>query len=97
MQVRLHPAARAELHEAAEWYALRAGQRVASDFVSAYDEARSRIVEYPQLGTPGAAETRKLRFRGFPYSLVYRLAKDHIVIVAIAHQRRRPGYWGKRH
>lgn len=96
MQVRLHPAARVELDEAAEWYALWAGQRVASEFVSAYDEVRSRVVEYPQIGTPGAAGTRKLRFRGFPHSLVYRLGEDHIVIVAIAHQRRRPGYWGKR-
>ena len=96
MRVRLHPAARAELHEAADWYAMQAGQCVASDFVSAYDEVRSRIVEHPQIGTPTAAETRKLPFRGFPYSLVYRLAPDHIVIVAIAHRRRRPGYWGKR-
>lgn len=96
MQVRLHPAARAELHEAAEWYALRAGQRVASDFVSAYDDVRSRIVEHPQIGTPGAAKTRKLRFRGFPYSLVYRLTEDHIAIIAIAHQRRRPEHWNAR-
>jgi plasmid stabilization system protein ParE len=96
MQVRLHPAARTELHEAAESYALRAGQRVASDFVSAYDEVRLRIVEYPQIGTPSVAATRKLRFRGFPYSLIYRLARDHIVILAIAHQRRRPRYWRNR-
>ena len=96
MQVRLHPAARAELHGAAEWYALRAGRRVASDFISAYDEVRSRIVEYPQIGTPGAAETRKLRFRGFPYWLIYRLTEHHITVVAIAHQRRRPEYWSHR-
>ena len=96
MQVRLHPAARAELHEAADWYALRAGHRVASDFVSAYEEVRSRVVEHPEIGTPCASETRTLRFRSFPYSLNYRLARDHIVIVAIAHQRRWPGYWDKR-
>lgn len=96
MRVRLHPAARAELHEAAEWYALRAGQCVASGFVSAYEEVQSRVAEYPQLGTRSAGETRKLRFKGFPYSLIYRLGNDQIVIVAIAHQRRRPSYWGKR-
>lgn len=96
MQVRLHPAARAELHQAAEWYAIQAGQQVASEFVSAYDEVRSRIVANLQIGTPSAAGTRKLRFRGFPYSLVYRLALDHLLIIAVAHQRRQPEYWGDR-
>jgi hypothetical protein len=53
---------------------MQAGRCVASDFVSAYDEVRSRIVEHPQIGTPTAAETRKLPFRGFAYSPVYQPA-----------------------
>jgi hypothetical protein len=32
----------------------------------------------------------------FPYSIVYKEAADKIMIVAIAHQRRRPGYWRRR-
>jgi hypothetical protein len=32
----------------------------------------------------------------FPYSIVYKQDPDKIVIVAIAHQRRRPGYWQRR-
>ena len=29
----------------------------------------------------------------FPYSILYRMDKDEIIVVAVAHQRRRPGYW----
>jgi toxin ParE1/3/4 len=70
--------------------------RVAIQSISAYEAVRSRVLEHPQIGTPARAATRKLAFPRFPYSLIYRLAEDDIVIVAIAHHHRRPGYRGKR-
>jgi plasmid stabilization system protein ParE len=96
MEVRLHPAARQELIDAADWYAAQAGQRVAHDFVADYDEAHSRLVENPRIGALGTTQTRMLMLRRFPFVLVYRLVADHLLIVAVAHRRRRPGYWRKR-
>jgi hypothetical protein len=29
----------------------------------------------------------------FPYAVLYRPDPDEIVVVAVMHQRRRPGYW----
>jgi plasmid stabilization system protein ParE len=34
--------------------------------------------------------------REYPYSIVYRLVDDTVVIVAVAHSRRRFGYWKRR-
>lgn len=81
---------------AAGWYSANAGRTAAANFSAAYDTVANLISGNPGIGTPSAAGTRTLRFRGFPYSLVYRLHSDHAVVIAVAHQRRRPRYWAKR-
>lgn len=96
MQVRLHPAARAELHEAADWYALEAGISTASKFITDFEQARGRILDNTKIGVAVRAKARGIPFRHFPYSLIYRLGESHILVVAIAHHSRRPGYWSGR-
>jgi toxin ParE1/3/4 len=32
----------------------------------------------------------------FPYTIHYEVAASHVTVLAVAHQRRRPGYWQKR-
>ena len=44
------------------------------------------------IGTASVARRRYV-FRVYPYSLVYRLAGDEVTIVAVAHAKRKPGYW----
>ena len=39
---------------------------------------------------------RRLLVKRFPYQLIYRVEGDEIVIYAVAHQARRPGYCWKR-
>ena len=39
---------------------------------------------------------RRILIRQFPYSLVYRLERDRIYLIAVAHLSRRPGYWKER-
>ena len=34
-----------------------------------------------------------MRVRKFPYKVVYRNQQDGIEIIAVAHGKRRPGYW----
>jgi hypothetical protein len=33
---------------------------------------------------------------GFPFSLLFRIDGEGLFVVAVAHQRRRPGYWRRR-
>ncbi len=57
-----------------------------------------RVVLNPEVGTPLSADrkTRRLLLPRFPYQIVYRIRPGEIVVVAIAHSRRRPGYWKSR-
>lgn len=87
-----HPDAEEELAEAAEYYeARRPG--LGGVFVSEVIHTISLIREYPDAGTPLGASRRRMILRRFPYSVVYRRDSDSVVIVAVAHQSRRPGYW----
>lgn len=43
-----------------------------------------------------AADTRRILLHRFPYKVVYRIAGQRAVVVAIAHLKRQPGYWQSR-
>ena len=40
--------------------------------------------------------TRRFLLRRYPYNLIYRVEPTRLVIVAVAHAHRRPGYWKQR-
>jgi len=77
---------------AARWYAERSTTAAAA-FSDEIDAAESAIVRLPEAWPPFDHGTRRYLLRRFPFSVVYRVESDRIVIVAIAHGRRRPGYW----
>ncbi len=52
--------------------------------------------ENPGLGRPVARGLRQTVLRQFPFSLIYVELPDAILIVAVAHQKQRPGYWRAR-
>lgn len=58
--------------------------------------ARAEAFNAPGMGATYEFGTRRIVLPRFPYSVVYEVHADHIVIVAVAHQRRRPGYWRDR-
>jgi len=98
--VELAPAARAELDAAADRYELERpgrGQR----FYAAVERAVNLIAAFPAAG-PAFPDIRPERgarrriVRGFPFVLAYRVLGDAVRIDAVAHTRRRPGYWRRR-
>jgi len=95
MRVRFHPEARAELREAHRWYYERSPLS-ATAFAHAIDNAVSRIVEAPTQYPLADQGTRKLVLQRFPFNIFYLSGESEIVIVAVAHQKRRPGYWSTR-
>jgi toxin ParE1/3/4 len=62
-------------------------------FARAVEQALAISVQFPLSGSPGPADTRKITVRGFPFSVVYLQEGRRIVVVAVAHHSRRPGYW----
>lgn len=85
--------AQAELDAAVDYYADHASERVAEAFLQDALQTRQRLIEHPEIGKAVSKRLRALTFKHFPYSLIYRLSTDTISIHAVAHQRRRFGYW----
>jgi plasmid stabilization system protein ParE len=90
-----HSDADAELEEAALFYESRMAG-LGKSFAAEVERTISLVREYPEAGSSVGAKRRRVLVARFPYSIVYRQDPDSIVIVAVAHQRRRPGYWRRR-
>jgi plasmid stabilization system protein ParE len=92
MRVEWRSGARHELNEAGDWYdSQRPGLADALDEDVA--NLLASILENPQFGRSIDHRHRQRSLRIFPYSLVYRVQRGTLVIVALQHDRRRPGYW----
>ena len=95
LRVEFHPEALAEFDEAVDRYeAERRG--VGVRFAAAVAAALDRLASAPELGPPLAPDVRRLLVPGFPYGVVYAPEGGRLVVVAVAHGRRRPGYWRHR-
>lgn len=95
------PAARAELVEAATRYE-RAADGLGIAFIKAVDDALAVVIASPERWplaprvSPRHGAHRYLLKR-FPFWVIYRLDREQeLEVLAIAHQKRRPGYWTKR-
>ena len=81
-----------ELEDATHFYELEykmLGQR----FKEEVRQAAIRISRYPKAWTIERGEIRKCLLHKFPYKLLYSIENDHIFIIAVAHQHRKPSYW----
>jgi plasmid stabilization system protein ParE len=93
--VRFHPSAITEAKAAYDWYAKRS-PFAANAFMAALDDAASVIRKNPARWPQHAHGTRKYLLRRFPYAVIYRVTDETIQVLAVAHGRRRPGYWRRR-
>jgi toxin ParE1/3/4 len=90
-----HPEALQEYQEATRYYAERDPQ-LALRFVEAVEDAIHRIVEMPSAWRVLDDDVRRCRARGFPYGVLYSVETDVILVVAVMHGSREPGYWMRR-
>ncbi|MBL8380700.1 MAG: type II toxin-antitoxin system RelE/ParE family toxin [Burkholderiales bacterium] len=95
LSVRLSDEAVVEARHAFAWYRERNPQ-AAGAFLKELDQAVESIANSPAAWPLYMEGTRRRLLRRFPFSLVYRVRTDHVEVIAVAHQRRRPGYWMER-
>ena len=86
------PAAREDLNKAAAFYEASV-PGLGDAFLDDVERAIEEIRENPRIGASIGLAFRRAILRRFPFTIVYDERNDEIVIVAIAHDRRRPGYW----
>ena len=97
-QIEFHEFARDEYIAAARWYEERQ-PGLGHEFMDAIESLVKRAAEgrLPGLtgGTPSSGTMKVLEPR-FGYAVYFELAADSMYVWAVAHGRRRPGYWWAR-
>jgi len=93
--VRLHPLAADEAEAASAWYLAR-NPTVADAFLLELDAAVANIAEGRRRWPRIHGRFRRYLLHKFPFSVVYLERPDFIEVIAVAHHRRKPGYWSKR-
>lgn len=90
--VDLHPEAIDEAQAAYRWYRER-NEAAAEAFLAELDRAVELISEGPIRWPTYLHGTRRFLLRRFPFAIVFRQIGEAVQIIAVAHARRKPGYW----
>jgi toxin ParE1/3/4 len=90
--IRYHEAAEAELLDEIGYLELRA-KGLGRRFFREVRRAEGVIAQFPESGEEILPGIRKTMVRKFRLSLIYAVEKDGLLILAVAHQSRRAGYW----
>ena len=93
--IRFHPDAVTEVEFALDWYARRS-HRAAEWFEHEFETAVGLVAEAPARWPKFGNDARRVRLGRFPYFLIYRYNAGVVEVFALAHGRRRPGYWRER-
>lgn len=95
MKVEFHPAASYEVEDSAAHYeALIGGLGIR--FVEEVERASELLESYPEIGQEIDPDIRHFVLADFPHSLIYALEPELVWVLAVAHDKRRPGYWKER-
>ena len=95
MKYVFHPEALTEYAEAVQYYTHQRTE-VAQAFIDAVEDAISRIRESPTRWSVIEEDVRRCLTKRFPYGILYTIEPDYILILAVMHCSREPGYWQNR-
>ena len=90
--IRYHEAAEAELLDEIGYLELRA-KGLGRRFFTEVRRTEGVIARFPESGEEIRPGIRKTLVRKFRHSLIYTIESDGLLILAVAHQSRRAGYW----
>ena len=64
--------------------------------MAAVEHAVQQIVEAPERWRVLEEDIRRCLVRVFPYAVLYTIEKDYVLVIAVMHCHREPGYWHNR-
>jgi plasmid stabilization system protein ParE len=97
MRLRIHRLAVAEIDYEVDYYESRhAG--LGAELEDELETAFELVLRFPEAAPQwkNRPDRRVLTLDRFPFTLAYQIVSDEIVILALAHTSRRPGYWSQR-
>jgi plasmid stabilization system protein ParE len=92
---RVHPEAWEEIEGADDWYFQRSADASAGFLLAVFDGLENAS-EFPHRSPRYLYGTRRLVLARFPFSIIYLDNADFVNVVAVAHSKRKPGYWKRR-
>jgi toxin ParE1/3/4 len=92
LQILLRPDAEADLTEARDWYEAR-HEGLGDEFLTCVEAAIARAARVPDENPRVHGEVRRALIRRFPYGVFYLVEEGVLLVLAVAHVRRKPGYW----
>ena len=96
MRLEFHPEALQKFEDAAHYYADRQ-EGLDLRFLAAIDAAIRQITAAPERWRIFEEDVRRYVTRVFPYAILYTIEPEgYILIIAVMHCRREPGYWKHR-
>lgn len=94
-EVGFHPEALAELGEAVDFYETEAAG-LGTDLLSEVETAVESVAAMPEAAARELVGVRRKVLRRFPFTIVYQVQPQQLEVLAVMHQRRKPGYWKAR-
>jgi toxin ParE1/3/4 len=95
MRYIFHPEAVEEYEESATYYR-KISRELAISFVNSVEKGIEKILESPNTWPIVEEDVRRHLIKRFPFGIYYTIEDDYILIMAVMHMSRRPGYWKKR-
>ena len=100
MNYRFHQEALVEYEDAIEYYE-RAEEGLGETFIRDVEEVLALTLEFPHMGspvlnTPPELDVRRRLVQRFSVEVDYVVTGDELIVIAVFHTRRRPGYWRDR-
>jgi len=96
MNYQFYPDAFDEHYDSVAFYQQRL-PGLGADYLAEFDALMLQICHspqhYPRIAAP---DIRRAGLKRFPFHIIYRVMPTHIIVLAVAHQRRRPAYWARR-
>ena len=89
------PPAQEEMTAAARHYQTQS-TGLGAEFLSEVERTIAAIASHPKAAPKVRQDIRRRLLKRFPFGILYVATVDEIVIVAIMHLSRRPGYWEDR-
>jgi len=95
MRYIFHPEALQEYEESALYYK-KISRELAISFIDSVEKGIEKILENSRAWPIIDEDVRRHLIKRFPFGIYYTIERDYILILAVMHMNRKPGYWKNR-
>ena len=95
MKIRYLAVAQAEIQEASEYYAAISPE-LGLSFRRELRQLTRLVAKMPMAWPPVGEGLRRCLLTRFPYLVIYAPLPEEVLVLAVGHQHRQPGFWRER-